>query len=64
MWNNLNFIIWIHVAKIVNYDVENGSKVDENLSQEYIELLHNSVMNLRLAAQALSSTTAHVLRNY
>ena len=64
MWNNQKYIIWNHVAKIVYDEVENGLKVDTNLSYEHIQLTHYSVMNVRLAAQTLSATTASVLRTY
>ena len=64
MWNNQKYIIWNHVAKIVYDEVENGLKVDTKLSYEHIQLTHYSVMNVRLAAQTLSATTASVLRTY
>ena len=64
MWNNQKYIIWNHVAKIVYDEVENRLKVDTKLSCEHIQLTHYSVMNVRLAAQTLSATTASVLRTY
>ena len=64
MWNNQKYIIWNHVAKIVYDEVENGLKVDTKLSHEHIRLSHYSIMNVRLAAQILSATTASVLKTY
>ena len=58
MWNNQKYIICNHVTKIVCDEVENGLKVDTKLSYEHIQLIHYSVMNVRLAAQTLSATTA------
>ena len=51
MWNNQKY-------KIIYDEVENGLKVDTKLSYEHIQLIHYSVMNVRLAAQTLSATTA------
>ena len=53
-----------YVAKIVYDEVENGLKIDAKLSYEHIQLTHYSVMNVRLAAQIFSATTASVLRTY
>ena len=64
MWNNQKHIIWNYVGRIIYDEVENGLKVDAKLSYEHIQLTHYSVMNVRLAAQTLSATTASVLRTY
>ena len=64
MWNNQKYIIWNHFAKIIYDEVENGPRVDTKLSYEHIQLTHYSVMNVRLAAQTRSATTASVLRTY
>ena len=53
-----------YVAKIVYDELENGLKIDAKLSYEHIQLTHYSVMNVRLAAQIFSATTASVLRTY
>ena len=64
MWNNGKYIIWKHLVQIVKNDMENGLKVCPKLTPEHIELTAYSVMNVRLAAQALSETTANILKEY
>ena len=51
MWNNQKY-------RIIYDKVENGLKVDTKLSYKHIQLIHYSVMNVRLAAQTLRATTA------
>ena len=64
MWNDGDHILWSHICKLVNDDQDNGPKLAPRLSQQHINLNPYSVMNVRLAVQTLSSTTAIALRNY
>ena len=52
------------MLKLFYCEVENGLNVDTKLSYEHVQLIHYSVMNVRLAAQTLSATTTSVLRTY
>ena len=60
MWNDGDHILWSHIRKLVNDDEDNGLK----LSQQHINLNPYSFMNVRLAVQTVSYTTAIALRNY
>ena len=64
IWNDGNHILWSHICKLVNDDQDNGLKLAPRLSQQHISLNPYSVMNVCLAVQTLSSTTAMALRNY
>eukprot|EP00112_Aurelia_sp_Birch-Aquarium-sp1_P011130 Seg2347.6 transcript_id=Seg2347.6/GoldUCD/mRNA.D3Y31 product="Transposable element P transposase" protein_id=Seg2347.6/GoldUCD/D3Y31 len=64
MWNDGKYLLWQHFAKIVNDDAENGLKLCPKLSVEHTQLNAYSVMNVRLAAQSLSETTAKILKEY
>ena len=63
MWNDGDHILCSHICKLVNDDQDNGMKLAPRLSQQHINLNPYSVMNVRLAVQTLSSTTAIALRN-
>ena len=64
MWNDGKYLLWQHICKIVNDDAENGLKLCPKLSNEHTQLTAYSVMNVRLAAQALSETTSKILKEY
>eukprot|EP00794_Sanderia_malayensis_P014619 gene14619-16134_t len=64
MWMNGKHLMWNHLCQIVNYDIANGLKICPKLTKEHTELTSYSVMNVRLAAQALSETSANVLSEY
>ena len=64
MWNNGMFIIWNHISDIFYEDKECGLHLLPKLSYEHIKLTPYSVMNVKLAAQVLSSTVSKVLLEY
>ena len=64
MWNDGDHILWGHICKLVNDDQDNGLKLAPRQYQQHVNLNPYSVMNVRLAVQTLSSTTAIALRNY
>ena len=61
MWNNGNDLDWRHIYKIVD-DQYFTTKGASRLTRAHVDLTSYSVMNVRLAAQTLSASTAVVLR--
>ena len=64
MWKGVNFILWDHLRKILDDELENGLKLNPKLSINLIQLSSFSFMNVKLAAQTLSATNANILNNY
>ena len=55
------YIIWNHIADIFYEDQECGLHILPKLSYEHIKLTPYSIMNVKLAAQVLSSTVSKTL---
>ena len=64
MWNDGMCIIWNHIADIFFVDRECGLHILPKLSCEHIKLTPQSIMNVTLAAQLLSSTFSKTLTSY
>ncbi|XP_065654860.1 uncharacterized protein LOC136081473 [Hydra vulgaris] len=64
MWNGGMFILWNHIADIFYEDRECGLHILPKLTFEHIKLTPYSIMNVKLAAQVLSSTVSKVLLHY
>ena len=64
MWNDGMYIIWNHIADIFYEDRECGLHILPKLSYEHIKLTPYSIMNVKLAAQVLSSTVSKTLTSY
>ena len=58
------FILWNHIADIFYEDRECGLHLLPKITYEHIKLTPYFVMNVKLAAQILSSTVSNVLLNY
>lgn len=63
MWNDGNNILWYHFVKIVHHDAQNPLKIMPKLTLSHINLTPYSKMNVRLAVQTLSDTTARILKS-
>ena len=61
MWNNDMSILWHHVSDIFYEDRECCLHILPKLSNEHIKLTHYSKMNVRPAAQVLSSANKVLL---
>ena len=61
MSKNGMFILWNHIYDIFYEDRECGVHILPKLSHEHEKLTPYSKMNVRLAAQVLSSTVSKVL---
>ena len=57
-------IIWNHISDIFYEDRECGLHILPKLSYERIKLTPYSIMNVKLAAQVLSSTVSKTLTSY
>ena len=64
MWNGGMFLVWNHISDIFYEDRECGLQLLPKLSYDHIKLSSYSVMNVRLAAQVLSSTVSNVLTSF
>ena len=64
MWNGGLFLIWNHINDIFLEDQECGLQLLPKITYEHVCLTPYSVMNVRLAAQVLSTTVRKVLSNY
>ena len=64
MWKERNFILWDHLRKILDDELENGLKLNPKLTINHIQLSSFSCVNVKLAAQTLSATNANILNNY
>ena len=61
MWNNGMFILWNYICAIFYEDRECCLHILSKLSKEHIKLIPCSKMNVRLAAQLLSSASRILL---
>ena len=64
MWNGGLFVLWNHISEIFYEDQACGLQLLPKITYEHIHLTPYSVMNVRLAAQVLSSTVSKVLTDY
>ena len=64
MWKEGNFILWDHLRKRLDDELENGLKLNPKLTINHIQLSSFSCVNVKLAAQTLSATNANILNNY
>ena len=55
MLNNGNFLTWNHISKLLYDDFYCGLHLVPKISNDHISLTPFSVMNVRLASQALQS---------
>jgi hypothetical protein len=64
MWNDVFFLLWNHILNVFNEDQECGLHLLPKLTYEHVNLTPFSVMNVRLAAQVLSTTVSNVIKAY
>ena len=64
MYNDGAFIIWNHIAEIFYEDRNCGLHLFQKLTYEHIKLTPYSIMNVKLAAQTLSSSVSKVIRKH
>ena len=64
MWNDGKEILWSHIFKLAQDELERDIKLAPKLTMEHVDLNPFSKMNVKLATQVLSQTTANILFNY
>jgi len=64
MWNSGNFVLWSHISDLFYANLEHGLHLLPKLTYDHIKLTPYSVMNVRLAAQVLSTSVSKVLDQY
>ena len=64
MWNDEYNILWNHISDLFYEDLEYGMHLLPNITLEHINLTSYSKMNVRLAAQVLSTTVSKVLKEF
>lgn len=64
MWNNGDHILWSHVKQMFYDDQNHSLHLLPKLTYDHIHLTSYSKMNVRLAAQVLSSSMSKVLLNF
>eukprot|EP00794_Sanderia_malayensis_P012424 gene12424-13709_t len=64
LWNNGKDIVWYHIVKLADDELNNGLKLLPKLTHEHVNLTPYSVMNVLLAVQVLSSSVSKVLQNF
>ena len=64
MWNNGNFLTWNHISKLFYDDLDGGLHLVPKISNDHISLTPFSVMNVRLAAKALSESVFQALQSF
>ena len=58
MWNNGQYIMWLHITEIFYQDIDSELKLLSKLTYEDVNLNAYSVMRVNLAAQVLSATAS------
>ena len=64
MWNDGDHLLWSHVSTMFYEDQSCGLLLLPKLGIDHIKLTPYSIMNVRLAAQVLSSSVSTVLSKY
>ena len=64
MWNNGFHLLWSHIAQMFHDDLLCGLQLFPKLTYDHIRLTSYSKMNVKLAAQVLSSTVGKTINQY
>ena len=64
LWNDGHYVIWDHVSKLLMEDLECGLQLCPKITIEHVNLTPYSVMNVRLAAQVLSTSVSTALKTF
>ena len=64
MWNDGKEILWSHIFKLAQDELDRDIKLNPKLTMDHVQLNPFSKMNVKLATQVLSQTTANILFNY
>ena len=64
LWNSGYYITWSHIFNLMMEDLECGLQLCPKITTEHIQLTPFSLMNVRLAAQVLSSSVSIALKSF
>ena len=64
LWNDNHYLTWSHIKDLMLDDLELGLQLCPKITAEHIKLTPFSVMNVRLAAQVLSTSVSVALKEY
>ena len=64
MWNNNKHLLWSHIANLYHEDTECDLNYFPNLTNDHISLNAYSIMNVKLAAQILSTTVGNTILDF
>ncbi|CAB4010182.1 Transposable element P transposase, partial [Paramuricea clavata] len=64
MWNNGKYLLWEHIAKLYNSDLDSGLNQLPKLTVDHIALKSYSKMKVSMAVQVLSNTVAQALQRH
>ena len=64
MWNNDNYMLWDHIAKLYYSDLDSGLHQLPKLTTDHIVLKSYSKMKVSLAVQVLSNTVAQAFERH
>ena len=64
IWNDGKDIIWTHIFKLTQDELSRDIKLAPKLTMDHVDLNNFSKMNVKLATQVLSQTTANILFNH
>lgn len=64
LWNNNNYLLWEHIAKLYFFDLDCGLHQLPKLTVDHIELKSFSKMKVSLATQVMSKTVSLALKRY
>ena len=64
MWNDGKEIIWTHIFRLAQDELDRGIKLAPKITMNHVELSPYSKMNVSLAAQVMSKTVANILFHY
>ena len=64
MWNDGKEILWSHIFRFAQDELARDIKLAPKLTMDHVQLNPFTKMNVKLATQVLSQTTANILFNY
>lgn len=64
LWNDNHYLTWSHIKDLMFDDLELGLQLCPKITTEHINLTPFSVMNVRLAAQVLSTSVSVALKEW
>ena len=64
LWNDNKYLTWSHVKDLMLEDLDCGLQLCPKITTEHIKLTPYSIMNVRLAAQVLSTSVSIALKSF